>query len=117
VALESAQIVDSGSTADGDYWRFEDGLQMCIIKKSDTVDVNTGSLYFPMISDDYYYSLPVNFIDLNFNIQSSVDSYYVDIYKTTINNTSSVGVRFWNDTVGETGLSVDLFLLAIGRWK
>ena len=29
VALESAQIVDSGSTADGDYVRWENGLQVC----------------------------------------------------------------------------------------
>ena len=48
--LEDSQVVDEGSTADGDYIRFENGWQVCIQKKDD------GSLDFEDPSNELYRS-------------------------------------------------------------
>ena len=40
--LASAQVVDEGSTSDGDYWRFENGLQICLME-GDPVSISENS--------------------------------------------------------------------------
>jgi len=125
VALESAQIVDSGSTADGDYWRFADGLQIC----SNTIQVNyvTGNL----LRGTWNY--PVNFISIpiissilsKYNKNGSVDSIinFSEISTNIIDaganfNASSVQIGIMSTTSNYVSGDYSwCYLIAIGRWK
>jgi len=117
--LESAQIVDSGSTADGDYWRFEDGLQMCIFDFIVTNDASTLPLY-------YIWSFPFPFIELPaVSAIQGIDATGSPDLPAKIN----VGIRGTNSNTNQIELNyVDLLgaatnqgivsrLTAIGRWK
>ena len=110
VALESAQIVDSGSTADGDYWRFENGLQICL-GNTFTADVTTpkGAGY---VSSEITWNFPVDFLG-SFSYQgiSTIRASWI----AGLNfNQSSLGFEI-TSLISNPSVPVNLFVL--GRWK
>ena len=111
--LESAQVVDEGSTSDGDYIRYDNGWQIC----TDTLDSSGWNKF----TDDHYekqFDFPVEFINTNYKIITSLynDSSFANredrgSYDKT--NTSVLVLQFRKDDDILVGIDV----LAIGRWE
>jgi len=118
--LEDSQVVDEGSTADGDYIRYENGWQICFIRSLDTSGMSSGEI------SEREWSFPVNFdiftpyvvaapsgrdIDENDN---KIDMEGINDWEATDYYSTILQYR-WN---GDQGISVPYFAaLAIGRWK
>lgn len=112
--LSAAALVEYGSNANGKYWRFESGLQICTINDSASIDVTTvsGVLYYgsstwtfpaafsevPAVSADYFGSAKV----LASGGTSLTTTYYVSYAIAGASYAASV---------------IDRRHLAIGRWK
>jgi hypothetical protein len=112
VALESAQIVDSGSTADGDYWRFEDGVQIVI--NSGIASFNSDA----QINVDF--NFPVNFISggsysITANAINSNSSLFYCAATNTSSSITTIYTRHQNSA--PQTLDIDINYIAIGRWK
>jgi|GEM_PF-6111638 len=119
VALESAQIVDSGSTADGDYWRFEDGLQICTNFINDflleTNDLKGGIYRSSVIAWNFpmaFNSQSEIYFNVNFSTTSSGQWVGVSYPKS---NTEGTWQGYSNQSASQNQGSVVYF--AIGRWK
>ena len=54
--LEDSQVVDEGSTEDGDYIRYENGWQICI-RNFAASEIDWS------VTDDNRYDMPANFLD------------------------------------------------------
>ena len=119
--LASAQVVDEGSTADGDYIRWENGWQVCKIsiitleyESSDRV-IKTWDFPQSFNTDNYYVSFQVlGIIEVPSNVR--------DNYQTELDNdsrsTNSVILRIWNNEGNFTeGDEIKVTAFAIGRWK
>ena len=122
--LAGSRIVESGSNENGEYWRWENGLQVCV-KQNYTPDANLpvdqqiGQLYRSAFRS---WSLPAAFnADQYFAsgcYTSQAESRY--LWFTGIGEAS-----FWTDKVCYTWLSprstttgdIGPTLFAIGRWK
>ena len=115
--LESAQVVDEGSTSDGDYIRYENGWQVCISPVANIPDDYTTRDYAKRTNAGSWYNwtYPVDFSEIPsvsttsisgqgsvFGAQANVESTNCDIYVLAIDD-------------GEGGQ--DLKAIAIGRWK
>ena len=112
--LESAQVVDEGSTDDGDYIRYENGWQVCI--KKTTLDLTT--------TDSQYRDMPQGFVD-NDSYITSIDA---SAALGSINDREVAGsavsyydgdTEMWRCRCNGEGDKTDasITLLAIGRWK
>jgi hypothetical protein len=114
VALESAQIVDSGSTADGDYWRFEDGLQICTA-------TNTLELLQTGPDGVVYFPFPQSFTIVLGGGAPNAILPSIGIGRDVIPNIGySLTANGWGFATNQTiaiNKAVDLLLFAIGRWK
>ena len=119
--LESAQVVDEGSTSDGDYIRFENGWQICIKEEVTLTYDSSNSLI-------YDWDYPVSFSEKPTALGNIIDS------TGGLDNEARTNSLFRMDTRGTPTESVKLTLfndndpftedyeayaagLAIGRWK
>ena len=112
--LASAQVVDEGSTADGDYIRFQNGWQIC--KKTVIVTLTeTGQ-------EEFVY--PINF-DENIDEVAGSGLYtrspgtgVYNAIQSTFTTTFGGTVNEWRVRNTETGNEDrEMALFAIGRWK
>lgn len=119
-ALSSAGVVDEGSTADGDYIRYENGWQICVtwIQLDYTSSVNlTADWSFP-VSFASGYNTIVNFIadekdrSLSINRENlTLQGVYDDEdYETTVQ------LKQWSSSL-QSGDYIRVHAFAIGRWK
>ena len=110
--LEDSQVVDEGSTADGDYIRYENGWQLCIAIHN--IDLNT--------TDRRDFDSPNNFVDSNaaasivlLDGQTEPISGVSQAYQSIVFQFFSNEWRFMvEDTTDATR---DFGMFAIGRWK
>ena len=116
--LEDSQVVDEGSTADGDYIRYENGWQICTsIETIDNLEGNrlNTSWNFPATfeSKPCFLHTP-NISMLTVSIRPKGNPGYRNL------SNDSVEVVFEGDGDGSDyleGESVDTQCLAMGRWK
>ena len=117
--LASAQVVDEGSTSDGDYIRYENGWQICRYRDNDTEPKASGR-----IGDDWDY--PQSFISepsvsaIITNLRVSPSR--AELGLTEISSISATSCDYDTHRVeGKTNFSggdlADFILIAIGRWK
>ena len=121
-ALLDSRIVEMGSNANGEYVRWENGLQICwadrsVINWPAQTTANEGSYY----ASDFTWTFPASFIDTNIVITASPG--YVGtastwgattIYHTSI-TTTSVILRLW--TTHSRPSTSNGVAVAIGGWK
>jgi hypothetical protein len=116
--LESAQVVDEGSTADGDYWRFEDGLQICLSTIFNLIAGYTKNppIYFTLSDNRKTWNYPVSFSSTPTVIGAPTDSFYASISINGVNTTlSNIGIIAEREVL--SGSEVTIKAIAIGRWK
>ena len=112
--LESAQVVDEGSTEDGDYIRYENGWQICT-KKVTITSVSFSSRGSVYRSDGQIWNFSVDFSEPPKCFANNYDSPYMSIATSNILTTSAEYYIFhFQDSSGN---DVDTSLMAIGRWK
>ena len=118
--LESAQVVDEGSTADGDYIRYENGWQICLME-SDPVSISENDRG-EVFQDDNFpesFASPGGYIipggitrtdggshNFSFNYPLMVDG--------IIRETNTGRIRLQNPS---EEVEVKGNLIVIGRWK
>ena len=106
--LESAQVVDEGSTEDGDYIRYENGWQ--IFFREDVFDTTTWSSQHFDFPNSYISNRPQG----NFSLEAStgVRDIAKDIHL-------ELGSSDWIIFVNERGTSEEenINFSAISRWK
>ena len=119
--LESAQVVDEGSTADGDYIRYESGWQVCWGEALITYDNGNrlrSNVDFPVsfdldrdLSFQYQlYGLP----STNADNEDVLMSYFGSI-STNANRANNVAIVTKGDSFLE-GDEADIVWIAVGRW-
>jgi len=117
--LESAQVVDEGTTADGDYIRYENGWQICTIYPVTLTELNNELLR-------YNWTFPQSFISevQTMPFLDSATASYSNLLRNIPNNltgikgTSNGGIIAWYDISVTTGATIDnCGAIAIGRWK
>ena len=121
--LEDSQVVDEGSTNDGDYIRYENGWQICFGDNTIanfTIDESDGNFY-RNISGESTTDLPVSFVNENFTPlvflgrDSAVFSETIGVTHTIVSSNSDF--RFYvKDDVSST-IDLEYSWVAIGRWK
>lgn len=111
-----------GSNANGEYWRFPNGLQICTYIKTTTSATPTalGSLYQLSVGG---WTLPISFTNSNYIVQAFTqyvtgsDPISVSNLGAAANTTSAIAglnVIYINSVASTT---TKVFLTAIGRWK
>ena len=115
--LESAQVVDEGSTADGDYIRYENGWQICFCYNeflNTSVDESTGSLYR---SSRLNINTPVDFqgrIHATHHVSGDTEFNYAWI--GGLAEQDALTFEFWRAT-SRSENDFSLVSILIGRWK
>ena len=120
--LEDSQVVDEGSTADGDYIRYENGWQICF---NSSIELDFKSSEECLGSWDY----PQSFTTIG-NVLASAPNLFGDAAPSKeeisyvgpsggLSTTSQTlaATRNQGGTDFEDGDFVEVALLAIGRWK
>ena len=119
--LEDSQVVDEGSTADGDYIRYENGWQICWnAEYSITLDTSRNDHFEDVV-------LPNDFLDDSYIAKIEIDAETENweelddrICTTSTRDFETNGFTFiifkanGNDFDGTSG---SLHYFAIGRWK
>ena len=114
--LASAQVVDEGSTADGDYIRYENGFQICWGYKLGDIDTSTAA--WQNISD-----FPAPFDDVVFMELSPLRDaeIYVGLIELANNCVFNYDYRRTQWRISyrgdDNGILTEVVLLAIGWWK
>ena len=118
--LASAQVVDEGSTSDGDYIRYDNGWQIC-------VRVITGESYDLVNGDDVRYSNDINKsypIDFTQTIYSQVRPYAGNIQGSWAGSPETGTIihnyewRYVIMSARDNSVSdVSVLMFAIGRWE
>lgn len=111
---------ESGSNANGNYIKFNDGtlIQWGKVNKSVTLsNLSQGTQWY--YEDGYKINLPVSFIDNNFF--ANVSNYYngnitLNIYSITGRSASSFEFNL-SCSVAVTNANAEFGWFAIGRWK
>ena len=124
--LESAQVVDEGSTADGDYIRYENGWQLMTSvndlpasAESDWSDRN--GFYSFALSESIYdnFSVPNSYTDILYSDAIIVDSstsifWYATSFKNPFSNTTYIGSP---STHGYNQGEWKIIFYVLTRWK
>ena len=115
--VASAAVVDEGSTSDGDYIRYENGWQICVVESGEK---DTGITYFDLFDEDPY---PASFESVLAKIPGGINrtdggrhdfklDWPLDL---DYNSDSDTGrMRIYDP---EDGMTVRSTLLVIGRWE
>ena len=114
--LESAQVVDEGSTSDGEYIRFENGLQICWGYQLGEIDTSTAAWqhisHFPASFDD------IVFMALSPLRDSDGHTAVIELaYSCSFDYTYSHDRWRISYRGSDNGILTDTAPLAIGRWK
>ena len=119
--LEDSQVVDEGSTDDGDYIRYENGWQACF-KLNFTLEYNTSNFLqsrwnFPVVFASKPFVIPVAF-DQGINENAPDETTLSNLY-TRISENDEAFLRLVNriDSPFSEGDTVNIAVFAIGRWK
>ena len=121
--LASAQVVDEGSTSDGDYIRYENGWQICVIDEILLSYANAGSSSTRILGT---WSFPVDFnstditVLLNSVENAGIDSDYRDLAVSPDDFTSSsvrLNAYSLNYDLTDNNVEFNVTAFAIGRWK
>ena len=120
--LEDSQVVDEGSTADGDYIRYENGWQICIVQKNIDLSSLDENKRFSVVGGDADINWPVSFDSRPFFV-----SWAGQDFPATGDDYSDVFSGIWVESrdsnrchiCGKTTTSREEYILfgAIGRWK
>lgn len=107
-------VIESGSNANGNYIKYEDGTMICYNLYSNTLNitsqfegvyyVNTGEITFPI----EFYAKPLIYTQIN--LAGGGFTYYGNYTKTSFSG-------FVWKTQSKSSASVEVNWLAIGRWK
>ena len=111
--LESAQVVDEGSTSDGYYIRWENGWQICISPWFD-VDITRSDGDGYMSDDNVTWDFPQSFnitTEVSCSGSANRSNLWADFYQ--ISNTQATG-RGFGFVISD---SRKIKSMAIGRWK
>lgn len=110
---EVAPIIESGSNANGNYIKYYDGTMICYNTYSDTINItsqyegvyyaNTGDITFPV----EFYAKPLIYTQTN--LAGGGFTYY------GFNKTNFSGF-VWK-IQSKSSANVEMYWLAIGRWK
>ena len=123
--LLEGSLVESGSNENGEYWRLENGLQICAREGR----VSNASAFWSSRRDLLHGSLvhPSSFISPPYVAVSRIrEDNRSRLRKVSFgtssatNNLTTIRYALTNDTVGEEFLEgdfVDVFVVTIGRWK
>lgn len=127
-SLLEDSLVEYGSNENGEYWRWENGLQICY-KESPSVGnveptLQAGGFYRSRIGDYLDLSFPATFVSAPYqncliDVRRGTDSVpIVSIYRGMgeISSLSS-WLNFLVSSYGEHNYYRVVRLLAIGRWK
>lgn len=107
-------ITESGSNANGNYIRFDDGTQLCWHVKTDDIAIATAFLG-GFSSANILWTFPANFIS-GASVQMTPNSAAFSIISGSNNPTTGANYRYTSITT-QTSASRQIFLFAIGRWK
>ena len=111
--LDGAVIVESGTNENGRYIKFGDGTMICFINSRQTKTVGGGG--------QFSWVYPSTFIDKNVSIAchgNSVNQSYFFVLQNTGTTTSEAVMAARTATSGvSAGTSIDVNMIAIGRWK
>ena len=121
--LADSRIVEMGSNSNGEYVRWENGLQVCF--RSVVLNVVTGGF---LSSGTQQW--PAEFSALPFvtapTYQTAEAFPFENVGRTDIKNvyyhnltSAGLNIRMYQDGSGsfQDGDSIDVFVVAIGRWK
>ena len=110
--LESAQVVDEGSTADGHYIRYENGWQICV--RIAEVDFTVGENF----NDFDYPQTFANPIFVSWGIHSfSMNSDDKDVASDCFIRARSQWNFYVNTSSSSATTDASVVMTAIGRWK
>ena len=126
--LESAQVVDEGSTADGDYIRYENGWQICWFTDysvaEDFTDELSSSVLYRTESGEKDWNLPNSFVDDNYYIAGTANrdvagSPFISGCIGDAKKVSNDLAQYAAVTIRtvENSFNVNYHVIAIGRWK
>ena len=110
--------VESGSDANGHFWKFESGLLVCLGTMTFMKDNKGGTLYY----------FPTPFIDTNYFVKASPTSYayapdqawpvfHAETIPNSVSRFSSRLVTITPGSVQMPGYNFNGIYIAIGRWK
>ena len=125
--LESAQVVDEGSAEDGDYIRYENGWQVCIIQTSvpkEETENEEENTQPDWSTYDWDWVLPQSFADNNYVISGALnlrgaargENGLVSLAGASPLETDKVEVRLMTNTKNFDEFD-PLTIKAIGMWK
>ena len=113
--LDSKNVVERGSNANGEYVRFADGTQICTMSRLQTSAINNayGSLY----QDTTLWDFPAQFIDPP-SVSCGLGKWGTGASWSGLGaspSVSSASLRVW-DAVSRGSGELSLSATAIGRW-
>ena len=114
--LESAQVVDEGSTSDGDYIRYENGWQICIFTFTDSNATfeEVGNVYRSESFDNIYF--PNDFVE-NPKVISTSNKGLENIFGAKFNIELNYIDSFRVYSPVDRNQDIIESFIAIGRWK
>ena len=123
--LASAQVVDEGSTSDGDYIRYENGWQVCFHMYDSGIDFSeegrsafANVWNFPQSFDNSSYFIS-GLVDFNGTTSSSSRAGQGVLAGTDSSrrSTSSYQPIVWDIDDYNDNITLRIRIAAIGRWK
>ena len=113
IQLEKAS--EYGSNANGEYWKFANGLMIC--KGSTSISFKKGTAWGSVFYDSWYgtISFPMTFIEVPMVFFSFTDMNVINIVS---GNLEIGAIKSLLATFAESiARDVDIKYLAVGRWK
>lgn len=117
--LNSMQVEESGTTANGNYIKYNDGTLICNQTKNFTglSFTSSGTLYKCDISSAF--TFPVGFINaptIAVQTQSDSDYSYSFVYGTRRTTTAITSIELMR-IVSASNVTIPIGYIAVGRWK
>lgn len=110
-------VTEYGSNEYGEYWKYQNGMMICIGKVDKIITLQTGTTggYY---DDGYGIIFPAEFINTDYycNAKLSANNKIVTIYSMRPSDNHSAFIDFFSHSVLEAA-NVKVGWLAIGRWK
>lgn len=109
---------EHGSNSYGEYWKFPDGLLICIgrINKNVNIHYKTEGGYY---DDSYTINFPYSFKDkssYHVNFEFVDKRFVLFIYSVTNTNSTQCDINLFAHSVVDNVVTT-LSFMAIGRWK
>ena len=113
--IQLEKTSEYGSNANGEYWKFANGLMIC--KGSTSISFKKGTAWGSVFYDSWYgtISFPITFIEVPLVFFSFTDMNVINIVS---GNLEIGAIKSLMATFAESiARDVDVKYLAIGRWK